>query len=529
MPRQEVEARSRRFGLVTAAAGMLFGAISLPYPPGPDHGLYFYMGREMVRHGAMPYRDMLDQKTPAIYLLYAALVRLFGEHVWGIRVAEWLVIVPFALCLARVATPREEKTPDWLAGFSVLAANVFYFGFFDYWHTGQCEFWCALLVAVALWAGLRAPVRPLLGAFLAGVACGTAMLFKPTVGLLVVVVLGAVVASRGSWRERLVASAAFAGGGTLIVGACVLWLVLRGAGPAAYEILVTFNRAYVAQERRVNDLEDVARTVLAAHHLFDPLASFLHLWIVVGIVQVGRSGRRYVESPLVLPALIILAAAAGVIAQLKFYPYHWGIMIVGETLAAVVIARQLVEHLATLRMSTVRARLVCVGAPLLLFALSGYVWGWHERVMATVRYVWSGDRVAFLDPFRVEHPFHFFAKDEEAVGLWLRAHARPDDRLVVREFHPTIYASSGLSYGGRFFWDAYLTDPRRRRAEWLAQDRADLERIKPRWVVAILPRPDMHWGDPPALAAPAYFIPFGYRQVHEMYGYAIMELNAPAP
>ncbi|HSO32515.1 MAG TPA: hypothetical protein VLT33_08365, partial [Labilithrix sp.] len=69
---------------------MLFGAISLPYPPGPDQGLYFYIGREMVRHGAMPYRDMLDQKTPAIYLLYAALIRVFGEHIWGIRVAEWL-------------------------------------------------------------------------------------------------------------------------------------------------------------------------------------------------------------------------------------------------------------------------------------------------------------------------------------------------------------------------------------------------------------------------------------------------------
>ncbi|HSO32183.1 MAG TPA: glycosyltransferase family 39 protein, partial [Labilithrix sp.] len=486
-------------------------------------------GREMVRHGAMPYRDMLDQKTPAIYLLYAALIRVFGEHIWGIRVAEWLVIVPFALGLARVATPRAEKTPAWLAGFAVLAANVFYFGFFDYWHTGQCEFWCAVLVGAALWVGLRAPVRATVGALLAGLACGGAILFKPTVGLLVVVVLGAIVAGRSSWRERLIASAAFALGGALAIGACVLWIVQRGAGAAAYDILVTFNRAYVAQERRVNDLEDVAKTVLAAHHLFDPLASFIHLWIVIGIVQFGRTGGRRIESPLVLPALVIVAGAASVIAQLKFYPYHWGIMIVGETLAMVVIVRQLAEHLAALRVSTVQARLVCVGAPLLLFALTGYLWGWEERVTATFRYLRTGDREAFLDPFRVEHPFHFFAKDEEAVGSWLRAHARPEDRLVVRDFHPTIYASSGLSYGGRFFWDAYLTDPRRRREEWLAQDRADLERIKPRWVVAILPRPDMHWGDPPALAAPEYFMPFGYRQVHEMYGYSIMELDAPPP
>ncbi len=508
---------------------MLVGAVSLTYPPGPDHGLYFYIGREMVRHNAMPYRDMLDQKTPAIYLLYAALVRILGEHVWGIRLAEWLVMVPFAFCVARVATPRDEKTPSWLLGLAVLSANVFYFGFFDYWHTGQCELWCAVLVAVGLWVGLRARVRPLLGALLAGAACGGAILFKPTSALLAVVVLAALLASRTAWRERLLQAAAFAAGAALVIGACVLWLVARGAGPAAYDILVTFNRAYVAQERRVNDVEDVAKTVLAAHHLFDPLSSFIHLWIIVAIVRHGRAGGRYLGSPFVLPALLIAAGAASVIAQLKFYPYHWGIMLVGETLAIVLIARQLATVLAARRLSPLRARLVCFAAPLLLFALSGYAWGWEERVAANLKYLRTGDRQAFLDPFRVEHPFHFFAKDEAAVGDWLREHSRPGDRLIVREFHPTIYASSGLSYGGRFFWDAYLTDPRRRREAWLAEDRADLQRIRPRWAVAILPRPDMGWGDPPPLAAPSFFTPFGYRQVHQMYGFAIMELDPPSP
>src|SRR5579864_7791604 len=90
------DAPSRARGGVLSGLSMFLAAVvalpSLAYPFGRDQGLYFYVGREWLLRGALPYRDLFEQKTPGIYVVHAACIALFGERVWGIRVADVVAV-----------------------------------------------------------------------------------------------------------------------------------------------------------------------------------------------------------------------------------------------------------------------------------------------------------------------------------------------------------------------------------------------------------------------------------------------------
>src|SRR5438105_14085584 len=90
-------------------AAVLFGAPSLTCPLGRDQGLFYYVGREWARHGAIPYRDMFEQKAPFIYALHAFLVLVTGENAWAIRVAELAAIVGIGYFATRLVWPSAER------------------------------------------------------------------------------------------------------------------------------------------------------------------------------------------------------------------------------------------------------------------------------------------------------------------------------------------------------------------------------------------------------------------------------------
>ena len=120
--------------LITLA--LLFGVASLAFPFAHDQGVHYYVGREWLQHGALPYRDTFDYKTPGIYLLYVALIAVFGEGMWPIRLAELACIVWLGWLCARIV---DEKPRSGRIGLSIFLASFAYYGFFNYWDTAQCE------------------------------------------------------------------------------------------------------------------------------------------------------------------------------------------------------------------------------------------------------------------------------------------------------------------------------------------------------------------------------------------------------
>jgi hypothetical protein len=514
------------YDVVLAAAGVAFAAVSIALPFGRDQGLYFFVGREWLRHGAMPYRDAFEQKTPAIFFLHALAILLFGEHMASIRVLELGCIVALGIVCARLATPAGERVPPGVGGASILAAAVMYVGMFDFWDTAQCEIWCttAAMAAACVATRTRHPIR---GAAVGGLLAGVALLFKPPGGLLVALAGLAAVqrALRDSGENRVrraaVVALLFAASAAAPIVLVVAYFAAKGALPAMIDVLVGANGYYVQHERGVQSLYDVAQRSHDVYKLYDPLGSLLLEALVAGLA-VGIVRRDSVlRDRHAFALLACVAAFVGVLSQLKFYLYHWVLVVGPATLVASNVALDavaLAKWRAPLRGAAVAIWLFAFNF-VAAFALTGRCANkWLEEVTATKAWLTGEiDREQFSSQFEVVslgYKFH----DGEQVGLWLREHVAPGDEVAVRGFEPEIYTVSGLGYGGRFFWTSFLTDPRRayRREEFLAQDRAQLLERSPRWVVALT---GMHEGPD----APEYFTAMGYVPRHEMYGFTLME------
>jgi hypothetical protein len=306
--------------------------------------------------------------------------------------------------------------------------------------------------------------------------------------------------------------------------------VSAGAWRDFVDVLFRANSYYVAHERGANDLGDILEHVARLHHDFDPLSTVLHVAIAAALYRGGLARREQEggRARHALAAALILAATLGVVGQMKFYVYHWGLLIAGETIGALAIAADVAEICtdATARRAWGSpARILATAGALFVLSFCNFA-RWTSSVGGDARLALGTiDRDTRNREYTIES-MKFYYHDSEIVGRWLRERSRPGDRLLVRGFQPEIYAVSGLSYGGRFFWDDFLTNPRRayRRDEWLAQDRADLERVKPRWVLAIRARPDLvGWPEPTEIQSVAYFERLGYRRSEEMFQYVVME------
>ena len=126
-------ARSLRARLISIAALVALSALPLAFlaplfeaPFDPDQGGYATIARGWL-HGAIPYRDLWDNKGPLLFLWYAASFRWLGETVVAPRVMAGLAAglsVPFVWATARTLFGRREAVLA-AALFSLSFANVY--------------------------------------------------------------------------------------------------------------------------------------------------------------------------------------------------------------------------------------------------------------------------------------------------------------------------------------------------------------------------------------------------------------------
>jgi hypothetical protein len=529
-------------GFATFAFGILMGAPSLLFPFGRDQGLFHHIGREWALFGAMPYRDTFDLKPPPIYALHAILIVLMGEGMLPIRLAEWILVMLLGVAAAALAAPTERSAPlssppsVFNLGLGVLAANICYYGFFDFWDTGQCEIWCVTAVVLALWLLLRTHSRPFCAAVAAGALCGFAFAMKPPVAPMILVAI--FFAAKKHWPnvKRAILSAFLFGFGSLASLLVIpAYFAKHGALTELIDVVIGYNRAYVAGDRSADGILDTLEQVALAHNRFDPWSTFVHSMLLLGIFRGGLDGRdRTMRQPYGLALSLVVTAALGVILQAKYYPYHWGLMVAGELIGILSIMSDGARILANAadKGSEKRSEGLRLAVLLTTFTLCfRHSKEWLNTSSYVVAYVVRArDRDWLTEKFRIGH-LHFYVKEREHIGNWIREHSTPNDRLLVRGFEPSIYAMARRSYGGRFATTHHLTSDRvvYKRAEWLAQDLADIVRIKPRFVVAMKPRPDMPgWPDPKKIDSVPFFEALGYHSVHEQYNFVVMERSVPS-
>jgi hypothetical protein len=485
--------KQRRADVGLVAAALLFGAFSLTYPFGHDQGLYHYVGREWLVHGRMPYRDCIDQTAPGIFLLNGVLVLLFGEQQMAVRVVDLLTIVLIGVLASWIVTPRGERPAPGKIGFTAFAVSVFYYGYFFFWDTAQCELYFLAFALASHVAAAHIRRLPWASAA-AGVLAGASLVMKPTSAFFLPIAFGAL-ASRG-WhdpegsraKQTSIAAALFAAGFAAVVGSMIAVFALRGALGEMVDLLVRSKAYYAAHDVRSISARGI---FLHAREIFDWLNPFASLALgayATALIARWVAGATALLRRLALPGAYFVAASLSILVQLDFNRYYWAAF-VGP--AAVFAAR---AHSIVLGWSVARRRR---GADLGLAAvvLLCYALAWDRTEIA-----WYGWRNAALwlsgaisrEEFAYKYvmpayPMRYWYHDSEMAGLWLREHSDPQDNVSARGFQPEIYEIARRSYRGRFFWTYFLSGPTGtyRKEEWLAQDREDILRDPPRFVVTL--------------------------------------------
>jgi hypothetical protein len=506
---------TRKLDGLLAAVGVLFGAASLAWPFGWDTSVHYYVGREWLLRGAIPYRDTFDHKTPGIHLVHALAIAVFGEGMWGIRLVELGSVVVLGWACAGIARDGRSRPPPGLAGATVLAASVFYYGFYDYWNTAQCELLATTCATLTVLAALR--TRSLVRAGVAlGLLTGVASLLKPPFVLFVLVavpILRMRARSAGLVRPLVAALT----GAAVVPGLVLAYFAAHGALGDLVEIVGSANAVYLENEQRLDSVTDIVGNAVVVWRGYSPVAGclFAASGAAVAVAFVRRSRRRLARWAIAAGMLVV--GYAVIVVQLKFYYYHWIAVLPAGTLMT---ANVLVDASAAVRAAR-RAWVPVIVSVVVLeaFARTGQQAGaWLRTTVATVHWVRGDwDRARFASTFQTWDGVRRY-RDVEATARWIEAHAAPDDELLVRGVAAEIYVVSGLHAPGRFFWTSFLTRPSRsfHREAWLAEDAAVIDAKKPRWVVTWTETRD-------GPESEGYFLPRGYVEKIRIGPYTVLE------
>jgi hypothetical protein len=344
--RQKRTAGAAAMAVATAAA-VLWAAMSLTYPFGWDQGIFAWAGG-VVAKGGLPYRDAWDLKGPLVYYVYALAQIVFGVHLWAIRVLDLLFVAAAAVAVARVTSRfADRSTARWAALFFVL-----WYASHSFWHTAQPDGWAGMLLIVAsapLVAGR--PPRPAHFVIL-GMAVGLATLTKPLHAALLAPPLAVVVVTTLAGR-RATATLALLGGWLLPIATAALWFWSQGALADLVNVHLRYSAHYAATtsggrlQGLVNDL--LTRRVLAVGL---PLGLY-GAWV---LWQTNRAAT-------ILFAGFVVVTTGIVVAQNRFFAYHWLPMLPSAVVLGAVGARQLRTQAPVLAVLFVGVLLVHVLAP----------------------------------------------------------------------------------------------------------------------------------------------------------------------
>lgn len=382
-----------------------------------DEAIYAVVAREMLT-GHELYRDIVDHKPPAIYVVYAA-TQAIGGPIGGMIVLHALLIgVVFAtgLLLARIVRLHWPGTDPRAPAVAALLWIVFTTTLVDVDAlAANCELFMMLPLVAAVAVFLDARDR-LARIALAGVLVGASCLFKyqGTIQLPVLAVAIACGWHEPRWIRRFAALVALGVGFVAALGAAAL-VIWRTGGLDAAIFWLKFNFAYIEAGTSAREL--VVRLVIRGG-LVVGSAALLYCLGVAAVVAARR------ESFVRFLAGWLLASGVAVFVGGRFFGHYF------HQLAAplAVLAAP-----ATLRLWSRHRALVAVAiaVPALAYLALGAL---HDQVMRS-----------YGEP---DPPYG-------RVVAWLDQ--RGPGALCVWGNSPVLYFEANRPLGCRFVFSNYLT------------------------------------------------------------------------
>ena len=211
-----------------------------------DEATYCVVGREMLTGHAL-YRDVVDHKPPAIYVVNEAMQELAGPVGGQVALHVLLILVVWATALVLAAIVRRDDGDGDPRG-APLAALLYIVFTTTLIDTDSLAANCELFMMLPL----AASVHEVLGArgnalrlARAGVLVGVAMMFKYQAGIQLPLYGAALIAwHRKELRVLVVGALALAAGTAMPILAAVGWLAHRQAWPWAW-FWFRFNFSYI--------------------------------------------------------------------------------------------------------------------------------------------------------------------------------------------------------------------------------------------------------------------------------------------
>ncbi|MBN8507165.1 MAG: glycosyltransferase family 39 protein [Burkholderiales bacterium] len=223
-----------------ALTWLVCGALYLALPPSPDQFNHAYLGWRLLM-GDVPYRDTIDMNWPGVWWLHAMATGIFGVRMWSWRAFDYLLfgITCIFLCdlVRRAAGGRAAR-------ICAVTSPVLYVTS-GYWIAGQHDMSAAQFLVAALWAHVRGHETPAgRWQFLAGAMLAAAMLNKPTVGIMLpLLVLHALMLGASPRRVVAVAAATTAGLLATLAAAAAAAITHGTTARELFDATIVFNAA----------------------------------------------------------------------------------------------------------------------------------------------------------------------------------------------------------------------------------------------------------------------------------------------
>lgn len=182
----------RTHDILLIAGIVIFAAVvrvpSLTQPLGPDQGIMSVIG-EGILQGKLPYKDFWEMGSPAIFLTYALMFKLFGASMSAIPIADMLVSMLTTLLIFAFAKMIWSKNIGYVSAllFAFFSNGVrlgMHAGgdvaFGTFWYIGQRETFMLPLIVSSFYLLLRSERTgwSLVRLTTAGLLAGLAFVYK---------------------------------------------------------------------------------------------------------------------------------------------------------------------------------------------------------------------------------------------------------------------------------------------------------------------------------------------------------------
>ncbi|MCC6485209.1 MAG: glycosyltransferase family 39 protein [Armatimonadetes bacterium] len=411
-----------------------------------EYDNYIYAG--VVRgmeHGLMPYRGVFDQKLPALYLTFYALIRLFGDS--PVPIQLFYLFCTFGLSLCVFCLARRIGAGSGVSAIAVLlmlswpirlTRGAGYLSSLQVWFNNT-----GLLLAFAqsLCLLLAVSARKPRWWFLIGLLAGWAVWIKPQEALFLLLLVLWLWRSPQHSSCRLPALGFLATGFAAVSAGVLAWLAGHRLFSALAEVM-RYNAHYVRDTPLSSGFVWVWEMVRGGPEplVFGALAAFAAAWAS----KSKRDERDNIR--LLCIGWVICGAISVVLGRRSFTHSLLPVMAACAVLSAGVLS----QFLGWMRdRLDGRGRLGMRAAISLIFVLT-LLAGMDERVHRNLA-LWAHS----VRPFDLKDEWAVNAWKPRNVqlGLWLRSQVPPDGQVFVYgPSSPQILYESGFSPATRFIW-----------------------------------------------------------------------------